>query len=567
MNLMSKLRRSLSLLMAMLMLFGLVACGGKEEPVTEEKPAEEQTQTQPEEKEEPKQEEEKKEPVERVLRMDALSNAGQPAPYLSSAKGAGYAVVQYIFDTLIWKDADGFVNYLAEDYSVSDDNMTYTFKLREGVLWNDGQPFTAEDVKFTFDYMAQHPYSWVSVDKVKEARVVDELTVEVELTQVYVPFIADIASNLPMIPKHVYEKVEDPATYTEPDAFVGTGPMMLESYSSETSVYTYVKNPNYFYGDVQIDRLILSQYDDPKTALLNGELDVSTTTSFKQAMSMQGEENITVLDGQSLWVCRLFINFDDPALATKEVRQAMAYAIDRPEILEKAYSKAGVVGTDGFVHPDSNWFNADVANTYTKDVEKAKGLLEGVGAKDSNGDGIREFNGKPMSYELLISEQDEAMAEMLKAYMGEIGIELTVKASDDNTVKQTYQEGNFQLIANGHGSFGGDPKYLAVLATKQAGAAKITCQGGNRWQSDEYDSVFAQSLQELDETKRAELVDQLQAIIAEEVPTIPLYYKSNASAYNNSVFDGFYYTKDGVSSGIPYLYNKLILSSGTWKAE
>ena len=186
---------------------------------------------------------------------------------------------------------------------------------------------------------------------------------------------------------------------------------------------------------------------------------------------------------------------------------------------------------------------------------------------DFNGDGILEFNGKPMSYELMISANDEAMGELLKAYMAEVGIELVVKAADDNTVKQTYQEGNFQLIANGHGSFGGDPKYLAVLATNTAGAAKITVQGGNRWQSEEYDSTFAASLKELDETKRGELVDKLQEIVAEDVPTLALYYKSNAAAFNNSVFDGFYYTKDGISSGIPYLYNKIILADGTWKAE
>ncbi len=542
--------RLLSLMLALVMMLGLVACGG----------------TQPEE-ETPAGDEVVEEPAkERVLRMDGMANSGYPAPHTSSAKGAGYAMVQYIFDTLVWKNEDGFFNYLAESYSVSDDNLTYTFKLREGVQWNDGQPFTAEDVKFTFDYMAVHPYSWVNTQKVKEVRVVDELTVEIELAQVYVAFIADIASNLPIIPKHVYEKVEDPTTYTEPDAFVGTGPMMLESYSADTAIYTFVKNPNYFYGDVQVDRLIISLYDDPKTALLSGDIDVATTANYKQAMSLEGEPNMTVLQGQSMWLCRLFFNFDDPALATKEVRQAFAYAIDREELLQKAFKGAGMAGTAGFVHPESNWYNPNVPN-YAKDVNKAKELLASAGAVDSNNDGILEFNGKPMSYELMISANDEAMGELLKAYMAEVGIELVVKAADDNTVKQTYQEGNFQLIANGHGSFGGDPKYLAVLATNTAGAAKITVQGGNRWQSEEYDSTFAASLQELDETKRGELVDKLQEIIAEDVPTLALYYKSNAAAFNNSVFDGFYYTKDGISSGIPYLYNKIILADGTWKAE
>ena len=180
---------------------------------------------------------------------------------------------------------------------------------------------------------------------------------------------------------------------------------------------------------------------------------------------------------------------------------------------------------------------------------------------------IREYKGKKMSYELLVSENDEALAELLKAYYGAAGIELTVKAADDNTVKQLIQEGNFTLCANGHGSFGGDPKYMANLATKTAGAAKITVQGGNRWKSDEYDKTMAASLSELDQTKRTELVHKLQEIIATEVPTIPLYYKNNASAFNNSVLDGFFYTPDGISNGIPYIYNKLVLVQGEWKAN
>ena len=561
----TNLHRIICLLLVLVMAFGLVACGGNTASAPTEASKTENSAA-PETPTEPEVSKTEETRTERVLRMDGMANSGYPSPFTSSAKGAGYVIVQYIFDTLVWKDENGFFNYLAEDYSVSPDNLVYTFKLREGILWNDGKPFTAEDVKFSFDYYALHPYGWVNTQKVKEARVVDELTVEIELNEIYVAFIADIASNLPIIPKHVYENVEDPTTFTEPAAFTGTGPMMLESYSSDTVIYTYVKNPNYFFGDVQIDRLIISLYDDPKTALLNGDVDVATTANYKQAKSLENEPNMTVLEGQSLWVCRLFFNFDDPALATKEVRQAFAYAIDRNEMLQKAFKGAGIAGTAGFVHPDSNWYNPNIP-TYDKNVEKAKQLLSDAGAVDSNGDGILEFQGKPMSYELMIAANDEAMGELMKAYLAEVGVELIIKAADDNTVKQTYQEGNFQLIANGHGNFGGDPKYLAMLATKTAGASKITVQGGNRWKNDEYDNLFYASLKELDQAKREALVDKLQEIVAEDVPTLALYYKSNAAAFNNSVFDGFYYTKDGISSGIPYLYNKIILATGTWNKD
>lgn len=553
--------RLLCLALVLAMMFGLMACGSAQNP--EPSAAAQPQATEAAAPTDAPAAAAPEEVAERVLRMDAMSSAGFPSPYLSSPKGAGYAVVQYIFDTLVWKNDKGFFNYLAESYTVSEDNKTYTFKLRDGVTFNDGTPFTAEDVKFTFDYMTEHPYSWVSTAKVKETRVVDELTVEIELKDVYVAFIADVASNLPMLPKHIFEGVEDPTTFNEPGAFVGTGPMMFESYDKEAGVYTFVKNPNYFYGDVQVDRLILSLYDDPKTALLNGDIDVATTANYKQALSLKGEENIEVVECQAMWLSRMYFNFDNEALATKEVRQAFAYAINRQEILQKAAKGAGTAATAGFVHPESPWYNPDVP-VYDQDVEKAKSLLAQAGAVDGNGDGILEFKGKPMSYELLLTEKDEVMAELLKAYLAEVGIELVVKITDDNTLKSLVQEGNFTIVANGHGSFGGDPKYMASLATDTTGAAKITTQGGTRWQNAEYDDLFALSMKELDETKRGELVDQLQEIVAEELPTIVLYYKSNAAAFNTSVFDGFYYTVDGISSGIPYLYNKIILADGTW---
>lgn len=554
------MKRFIALMMVLAMSLSLFAGCAKKEETTTAAPTTAATEATTAATEAPTEA-----PKERVLRMDAMMNAGYPAPHTTSAKGAGYVTLQFIYDSLMWKNEDGVMPYLAKSYEVSNDSLVYTFHLNEGVKFNDGEAFTAEDVKFTFDYLAKFPYSWVSTEKVKEVRVIDDLTVEIELNEVYVPFITDIAATVPMMAKHVFENVEDPTTFTEPAAFTGTGPMMLESYDAEAGVWVFVKNPDYFYGEVQIDKLIMSQFKDPKTALLNGEIDVAATTSFKQALSMEGEENITVLQGPSLWLSRIYFNFDEPAFNEQAVREAMVYAIDREAILKKAYNSAGIAGMDGYMDPSSPYYNDKIVSR-TYDEAKANELLDTV-AKDTDGDGIREYKGKKMSYELLVSENDEALAELLKAYYGAAGIELTVKAADDNTVKQLIQEGNFTLCANGHGSFGGDPKYMANLATKTAGAAKITVQGGNRWKSDEYDKTMAASLSELDQTKRTELVHKLQEIIATEVPTIPLYYKNNASAFNNSVLDGFFYTPDGISNGIPYIYNKLVLVQGEWKAN
>lgn len=503
---------------------------------------------------------------ERVLQMDYSPNMGFPSMYTSKSNGPGFVSVTFAFDTLVWKDKDGEFNLLCEEYEVSEDGKIYTFLLREDVTFHDGTPFTAEDVKFTFDYQVEHPYQWTSTTMVKETRVVDDRTVEVELHDVYVPFITDVAGNLHILPKHIFEQVEDPTTYNEPDAAIGTGPFLLENYDPVAGSFVFVKNPDWYYGEVQIDKLILAPTDDSRNAIMAGEIDASGGLRYKAAQAIKDEPNIGYLEGQSIQINRFSVNFDIPALAVKEVRQAMSYAIDRTSIVEKAAEGAGIVATAGFVHPESEWYNPEVT-TYEYDIEKAKTLLADAGAIDSDGDGILEYEGEKMSYEFLFSEDDLRQGEMLVGFMKDIGIELVPQTMDDGSVKARFSEGDFEVVVNRHGTFGGDPKYMAALATDTAGAIRVSIQGGTRWQNAAYDELFYQSLRETDIEKRRAIVHELQAIVAEELPTLATFFPVNAAVYNSAIFDGFYFTPDGIGAGCPFTYNKMVFVTGTWNAD
>ena len=465
---------------------------------------------------------------ERILTVSGNGDFGFPSVYTISPKGQGYMTLSYIFDTLMWKDESGLVPYLAEDYSVSEDGMTYTFQLRKGVSFTDGTPFTAEDVKFTFDYMKEHPYKWVSVSMVEEASVVDEHTVEIRLNKTYNPFLSDVAGSLPILPKHIWENVTEPETFTEPEAAISTGPFILENYDAAAGTYTFKANEDYFYGDVQIDKLVIANVSggDSKEALLSGEI-----------------------------------------AAAPNIRQAMYHAVNLDEIVEKAYGGAGYVGSAGHVQPGTPWYNPDVRQ-YAYDVETAKKMLSEAGAADSNGDGILEYNGEEMSYTLTFTENDEKLAELLVSYMKAVGIELVPQSADDATVKAAISEGNFELAFNTNGSFGGDPVFLSRFATVGAdGAPSVTGQGGKTWESEEYNKIYNESAVEQDDAKRHEQVNELQEIIAEELPCLTLYYKKAVAAYNNTIFDGFYYTPDGISIAVPFIMNKLVFVSGQWKAQ
>lgn len=506
---------------------------------------------------------------ERILTVSGNGDFGFPSVYTISPKGQGYMTLSYIFDTLMWKDESGLVPYLAEDYSVSEDGMTYTFQLRKGVSFTDGTPFTAEDVKFTFDYMKEHPYKWVSVSMVEEASVVDEHTVEIRLNKTYNPFLSDVAGSLPILPKHIWENVTEPETFTEPEAAISTGPFILENYDSAAGTYTLKANEDYFYGDVQIDKLVIANVSggDSKEALLSGEIAAAPNISYKAAMSLKDSPEYTVLEGPGLSVTRLYFNFDEEAMAVKEIRQAMYHAVNLDEIVEKAYGGAGYPGSAGHVQPGTPWYNPDVRQ-YAYDVETAKKMLSEAGAADSNGDGILEYNGEEMSYTLTFTENDEKLAELLVSYMKAVGIELVPQSADDATVKAAISEGNFELAFNTNGSFGGDPVFLSRFATVGAdGAPSVTGQGGTTWESEEYNRIYNESAVEQDDAKRHQQVNELQEIIAEELPCLTLYYKKAVAAYNNTIFDGFYYTPDGISIAVPFIMNKLVFVSGQWKAQ
>ena len=506
---------------------------------------------------------------ERILTVSGNGDFGFPSVYTISPKGQGYMTLSYIFDTLMWKDESGLIPYLAEDYSVSEDGLTYTFQLRKGVSFTDGTPFTAEDVKFTFDYMKEHPYKWVSVSMVEEASVVDEHTVEIKLNKTYNPFLSDVAGSLPILPKHIWENVTEPETFTEPKAAISTGPFILENYDSAAGTYTFKANEDYFYGDVQIDKLVIANVSggDSKEALLSGEIAAAPNISYKAAMSLKDSPEYTVLEGPGLSVTRLYFNFDEEAMAVKEIRQAMYHAVNLDEVVEKAYGGAGYPGSAGHVQPGTPWYNPDVRQ-YAYDVETAKKMLSEAGAADSNGDGILEYNGEEMSYTLTFTENDEKLAELLVSYMKAVGIELVPQSADDATVKAAISEGNFELAFNTNGSFGGDPVFLSRFATVGAdGAPSVTGQGGTTWESEEYNRIYNESAVEQDDAKRHQQVNELQEIIAEELPCLTLYYKKAVAAYNNTIFDGFYYTPDGISIAVPFIMNKLVFVSGQWKAQ
>ena len=158
---------------------------------------------------------------------DGKGDWGYPNPYKHYPRGPGYIRMALVFDTLVWKDEKGYIPALAKSWRYDPGSLRFFFELQEGVLWHDGKPFTAEDVVFTIEYLKKHPYQWASVDQVATAEARGPYQVSIKLKKPFAPFMAYIGTTMPIIPRHIWEKVDDPKRYQASGCFYRFRPLQI----------------------------------------------------------------------------------------------------------------------------------------------------------------------------------------------------------------------------------------------------------------------------------------------------------------------------------------------------
>lgn len=503
---------------------------------------------------------------EKILRLNE-TDLGYPSVYTVAARGRSYLLISYLFDTLTWKDDNGVVPLLAENWEVSDDQRVWVFHLVKNAAFSDGMPVTAEDVRFSYEYLKAHPHPWVALNMLEAVRVIDTYTVQIVLKQAYAPFITDVAGNVPIIPKHIWQDVAEPEKFSEPQAAIGSGPFRLIKYDNAAGTYIFAANKSYFAGPPVIDKLVFAASSNAREALAAGEIDGAQFLKYDEAMKLAKQGRFRVIEGPGLWVCRIYFNFAIPEFTDQLVRQAMYYAINRQHIVDKVMKNSTIAGNPGHIHPASEWYYSGVKQ-YDYDAGAANRLLENGGFPLRGA--VRECAGRQMEYEFLVTEDMVNVAEMIQNQLALVGIKLNIKAMDQKSVDALIYEGKFQLALNGHGSFGGDPVLLARFVGNKAAIGStpaVTAQGGAAWSNVRFDELFAAQLQEPDKAERYRQVAQLQQILAEELPTLTLFYQKITFAYNQNVFDGWFFTKDGVAIAIPSVLNKLVFLRGTWNKK
>ncbi|MDD5207284.1 MAG: ABC transporter substrate-binding protein, partial [Desulfobacterales bacterium] len=260
--------------------------------------------------------------VTEVRIADSKGDWGYPNPYRHYPRGPGYVRMSWVFDTLVWKDRKGYVPALADSWSFDPGKLAFTFRLNPKAKWHDGRPVTAQDVAFSLEYYKRHPYSWISVDSVDRSVAEGFHTVTVYLSKPYSPFLSDIGGTMPVLPKHIWEKVENPMSFDDPKAFIGSGPYRFKDFNKAQGTYLFEAFADYHQGRPKAERIVYVRSGKPLVSLSNREVDLAGIQS--DMADQLRRKGMVIIKDERGWVKKLMINHRKPPFDDKRFRQALA---------------------------------------------------------------------------------------------------------------------------------------------------------------------------------------------------------------------------------------------------
>lgn len=486
---------------------------------------------------------------ERIERLRlAGGDYGQPTPF-AWVRGPGRILAGYQFDTLLWWDASGeFGPWLAEDWEPNNDGTEWTFTLHEDIAWQDGEPLTADDVAFSFDYYTEGAAADTgrggALEVVDDVVAEDERTVTFALPQPYAAFESDVAGSMMILPEHIWADVDDPQQYLQDDAFVGSGPYRLVEYDEAAGNYLFEANDDFFLGEPHVQRVEFVTVEDELLALERGELDVAEIARepLPDEQYDAFDAQYGRVDGFTDWNLALHFNLDE-GFPYNEVdfRHAVAHAVDQHDMVDRLVFGRGLPGSSGGLAPEHE-FNPGDLPSYDDGPDRARELLDGLGIEDTDGDGTRELpDGEPFQIELLASARFTSDGpELVSEYLGEVDLDVEVKILDRSAADEAGAEGNYTMALHGYGGLMSDPDTLRQRYHSEAEPRGHSTVHG--YANDEVDQLAEAQLTATDPDKRREIVVDLQREIAEDLPVLSTYVPTRYLFYDEATFDGWYYT-------------------------
>jgi peptide/nickel transport system substrate-binding protein len=482
---------------------------------------------------------------------------------------SSYEVWNLQYATLTDKAAADFAIQpgLAESWEVGDGGLSYTYTLREGLTWSDGEPLTAEDVAFTVN--TSRDQGWVNHSSVTanlDATVVDDRTVKITSS---VPDPKLPIMDVYIVPKHIWEPIAqgDVTTYEALDG-VGSGPFTLQEWKSGQS-WTMAANPNYYKGVPAIDQIVFRVFtngDAMVAALQQGEIDAAHSVPSSSFETLGDAEGIEAVFGQQGGFTELAMNGmagglgdGHPALLDLEVRHAIHRAIDKQALFDRVILGLGTPGVTLSASPDPAWKpEIPEAEQYTYDPAAANAALDAAGYLDTDGNGIREMPDGSQELVFRYAERSESdiaapIRELITGFLEEVGIATTVDVFDDTQLTEVIAAGEYDLFVWGWTPFV-DPDPLLSYFTCAQLTTDVEAVGYNdaNWCSPEYDELYAQQNAELDRATREDLVHQMLRLFYDESTYVVLFEDADLQAYRTDRFTGW--TRQPAETG-PVLFS------------
>ncbi len=437
----------------------------------------------------------------------------------------GLMTIKMVYSPLCMYNADGINWFLAESVDTSDDNMTYTFHLRDDVVWSDGEPFNADDVVFTYEAMedpnnAGWAYSQLVYDQgATKIEKIDDYTVAFTL-----PFASagslEMLCNIFIMPEHLYKDVTDFENNDINTKPVGTGPYVMAEYSPGSHV-KFEANDTYFLGRPDIDTFVFQIVENSNTAMMaiqSGEIDAWVATPAEVAqMDLEGN-NLTTYAYSEGRVAYMAINVKQ--IPDEKVRKAIFYALNTKDINDAVYlSEDNYLTPTSFLPPISQFYTENV-ETYETDVDKAKELLKEAGAEG-------------LKVTLTYSGSDSAQttqATLIQQQLAQAGITCELNGMDSTAMFAQLDEpdNDIQMFLNGY-IMGIDPDTFYPLFAVDG------VYNRSRHEYAELDELFKRGRETMDADERFAIYEELQQVLQEKAFFYPLASNNRLLVVNKRV--------------------------------
>lgn len=490
--------------------------------------------------------EEKNDAMVETLTIAITNDENTLAPF-TYVSGTGLTANRLIYDTLMTTDVnDEIIPWMIEDDYEVVDFKEYTFTLKEGQEFHNGNPVTAEDIKFSFEYPSGQNVSGQrkQCDKIESIEVIDEKTVKFVLKEADINYMRDGFCYIRILDDAVYEGVEDATTVTDS---IGSGMYKLVEYKTG-EYYKLEAVEDYFRGTPKVKNINMPIMGDStaiQQGILSGELAASTgSIGIEMLETFETIDNITVYSNPGFAPMIININNGRAPFDNVDFRNALAYGIDVNTICETLYGGHALVGTRGAIRSDLSYSQEGLEYVY--DRAKAVELLEGLGYTEMK-DGIRlDAEGNPLSFEIITYSGNDLRSracELIQTQLKEIGIDVQIMTMDMDTA-DAYIWPDFE-VANGRdydfSSWGWSSSnsltYLISLCSSDFSAGTYNVCG---YVSEKFDTLVNEKLSSVSTMEEMEsLLKELQTVIAEEVPLITIAYADTMQACNTEMYDGW----------------------------